>query len=87
MMNLPEYYLLSGRPVKVVRMEDGRVGTYGFKLQTGQFEISPTLLNRVTKADNENAVRVSEEEFLARAEELRKGIASKKSGSHKEELE
>ena len=66
-MILPRYYLLAGRPVKVVRMEDGRVGTYGFNLQTGEFELSTTLLNRVTKADNDESLRVSEEEFLARS--------------------
>ena len=61
-------------------MEDGRVGTYDFNLQTGEFELSTTLLNRVTKADNDESIRVSEEEFLAKVEELRKEIKVKKSG-------
>lgn len=71
MLNLPQYYLLAGRPVKMLRMEDGRVGTYGFNLHTGEFDLSTTLLNRITKSDNDESVRVSEEEFLSRVAELR----------------
>ena len=80
MMILPQYYLLAGRPVKVLRMEDGRVGTYGFNLRTGEFDLSTTLLNRITKSDNDESVRVSEEEFLSRVAELREKLEAKKSG-------
>ncbi len=80
MMILPQYYLLAGRPVKVLRMEDGRVGTYGFNLRTGEFDLSTTLLNRITKSDNDESVRVSEEEFLSRVTELQEKIEVKKSG-------
>lgn len=77
-MDLPKYYLLSERPVKVVRMEDGRVGAYGLNLQTGEFDLDMLYLHRATKADNDTAVEVSEEEFLAKVEELRKEIEAKK---------
>lgn len=80
MMIFPQYYLLAGRPVKVLRMEDGRVGTYGFNLRTGEFDLSTTLLNRITKSDNDESVRVSEEEFLSRVTELQEKIEVKKSG-------
>ncbi|MBN2118130.1 MAG: hypothetical protein JW730_16255 [Anaerolineales bacterium] len=77
-MELPRYFLLSGRPAKIARTEDGRVGAFGFNLQTGEFQHSSALYNRLIKSDNENVEEVSEEEFLARVEELRKEIAAKK---------
>lgn len=80
MMILPQYYLLAGRPVKVLRMEDGRVGTYGFNLQNGEFQLSTTLLNRVTKADNDESVRVLEEEFLKKVTELQENLRTKNPG-------
>lgn len=78
-MKLPRYYILGKRPVKIVETENGGMGAYGLNLETGEFELNMLYYLRVTKADNENAVRVSEEEFFARVEELRKEIDVKKS--------
>ncbi|MBN2118131.1 MAG: hypothetical protein JW730_16260 [Anaerolineales bacterium] len=81
-MKLPRYFLLVGRPAKIDRMEDGRVGAYDFNLQTGEFELRPMLIDRLTKADNEDVETVSAEEFLARVEELRKEIAGRNLSNH-----
>lgn len=79
MLNLPRYFLLVGRPAKIDWTKDGRVGAYDFNLQTGEFVLVPPLYYRLTKSDNENVEEISEEEFLARVEELRREIKAKKS--------
>ncbi len=80
MLNLPRYFLLVGRPAKIDWTEDGRVGAYDFNLQTGEFKLVMGLYHRLTKADNENVEEVSEKEFVAKVEELRKELNAKKSG-------
>lgn len=69
--------------MKVVRMEDGRVGTYGFNLQTGEFEISPTLLNRVTKADNGMQFECRKKSFLPELKNCEKGSPRRNPGAIK----
>ena len=66
--------------MKVVRMEDGRIGAYGLDLQTGEFVLDMLYLHRATQADNDAVVELSEAEFLARVEQVRKEIDAKKSG-------
>ncbi|OQY89946.1 MAG: hypothetical protein B6D38_05110 [Anaerolineae bacterium UTCFX1] len=78
-MDLPRYYIVGLRPVKVIRTNDGGMAIYAFNWETGSFELAMKYLFRLEKARNDDVERVSEEEFSRKVEELRKEIAAKKS--------
>lgn len=80
MNDLPKYYLVDERPVKMVETEDGGLGAYALNWKTGEFVLAMKYLAEIYKIERDDVERVSEEEFNRKVEELRKEIKAKKSG-------
>ncbi|PXW07786.1 hypothetical protein C8D70_12016 [Chryseobacterium sp. CBTAP 102] len=70
-----KFCIVGSRPVKGVRNSEGGLGIYAFNWETGEFEINYDYMQRIYIGDIDNGetVEVTEEEFNAYVEKLRKG--------------
>jgi hypothetical protein len=77
--DLPEYYIVVERAIKLVPTEDGGMTVLKYNFETGRFDYGMEYLSRVMfgKDDVEN---VSEDEFVQHVEKLR-GRALKGEGT------
>jgi hypothetical protein len=81
MDDLPRYYIVGERPVKMIRTEAGGLGAYALNWTTGEFVLAMKYLAEIYKIERDDVERIPEEEFNRKVEELRKKIKEKKSGS------
>jgi hypothetical protein len=77
--DLPEYYIVVERAIKLVPTEDGGMTVLKYNFETGRFDYGMEYLSRVMfgKDDVEN---VSEDEFVQHVEKLR-GLTLKGEGT------
>jgi hypothetical protein len=78
MHDLPGYYIVGGRPVKMVETENGGLGVYALSLMTGEFVLAMRYLAEVSKIDRDDVEKISEKVFNRQVEELRKKIKAKR---------
>ncbi len=69
-MQLPAYYIVGTRPVKLVRTADGGMDVLAFNQDTGDFERAMSFLGRVLQGEGD-IDQVTEEEFDRQLEALR----------------
>ena len=74
--NLPEYYTVNDRPVKVISTLDGGVDVLVMNLKTGEFERNIDYLPYGADAWKD-IDKFSEEQFNRYVEELRRRIVSR----------
>ena len=67
---LPEYYIVVERPVKVVATEDGGMTVLKYNFETGQFDYGMEYLSRL-RFGKDDVEKVSEEAFVQHVEKLR----------------
>jgi hypothetical protein len=70
MDDLPRYYILGGRPVKIVETENGGLGVYALSLMTGEFVLAMRYLAEVSKIDRDDVEQVSVDKFNEYVEKL-----------------
>lgn len=78
MDDLLGYYIVGGRPVKMVETENGGLGVYALSLMTGEFVLAMRYLAEVSKIDRDDVEKISEGVFNRQVEELRKKIKAKR---------
>ncbi|MBD2767759.1 hypothetical protein IC235_07625 [Hymenobacter sp. BT664] len=69
-VDLPEYYIVVERPIKVVPTEDGGLNVLKYNFETGRFDYGMKYLSRV-RFGKDDVEQVSEEEFVQHVEKLR----------------
>jgi len=77
-MDLPRYYIVGRRPVKVIETEDGGMAIYALSWKTGEFVLDMWYSAELDKAGNDDVEDVSDGEFTRKVEELRKKVQEKK---------
>ena len=70
MENLPRYFIIGLRPVKVVRNEEGGVGCLAYDWDTGEFKLAWDYLDRIFFGKGDDIEEVSAIEFEKSVEEL-----------------
>ncbi|GET35957.1 hypothetical protein [Microseira wollei] len=68
--DLPEYYIVVERPIKVVSTKDGGMTVLKYNFETGGFDYGMEYLSRVMFG-KDDVEKVSEEEFVQHVEKLR----------------
>ena len=69
-MQLPAYYIVGTRPVKLVRTEDGGMDVLALNEDTGQFERALSLLSKVLQGAGD-VEEVSQAAFDTQVEAVR----------------
>ncbi len=70
MKDLPRYYVVFARPVKVVEIENGGMTVLKLNWETGIFEYGMELLDEILIGRDE-VEQVTEDEFIQHVEEIR----------------
>lgn len=68
--DLPEYYIVVERPIKLVSTEDGGMTVLKYNFETGGFDYGMEYLSRV-RFGKDDVEKVSEDEFVQHVEKLR----------------
>jgi len=85
MDDLPRYFIVGARPVKVIRNQDGLTGTYAYNWQTGDFDLNWEYYEQTFSGKGE-VERVSEEEFNKHVERLRNEPRKKQTNASEENI-
>ncbi len=74
-MELPSFYLVNGRPVKLVATEDGGMDVQALNLKTGEFERELSYLSRVilSDSDTDQVDQATFEERVAQVQNTKTG--------------
>lgn len=78
MKDLPKYYVVGLRPVKVIRNEEGEVGSFAYNWETGGFDLAFRYFDEIYFGKGDDVEQVSEDKFNECVEKLRLQLKGKK---------
>ena len=78
MKDLPKYFIIGLRPVKIIRNDEGGVGSLAYNWETGGFDLAFRYIDEIYLGKGDDVEQVSEDKFNEYVEKLRVQLRGEK---------